>query len=252
MCKVRAVLFLLPLVAAGVARAQVPTGTIAGVVTDPTGAGVAGARISITNRDSGLSRNLVTLADGIYSVAALPPGVYQVKADAEGFSLLERAATVEAGTTTTVNLMLQVGGVSEKLTVSDAVPLIRYEHHQVSGLVSRAQIENLPLNGRNFLDLAKLEPGVANTVRGTNNRTFVPTLGSGLIASPRIGFTRVTVDGANINIIPGIGAVLNVSQDVVQEFQLATVSFDLSTSVTSNGAINVVTRSGGNQYHGNR
>ena len=250
MSKLRAVLFILALVAGGVARAQAPTGTIAGVATDPSGAAVIGARISITNRDRGLSRNLTTSADGIYSVAALPAGVYQVKAEADGFTLLELTATVEAGTTTTVNLSLQVGAVNEKMTVREAVPMIRYEHPQVGGVVTIAQIENLPLNGRNFLELAKLEPGVTNLVRGTNNRTFVSTLGSGLISTPRIGFTRVTVDGANVNIIPGIGVVLNVSQEVVQEFQIATVNFDVSTGLTSNGAINIVTRAGGNQFHG--
>src|SRR5262249_21374506 len=91
--------------------------------------------------------------------------------------------------------------VSDKVTVTDAAPLIRYDHHQVGGVVSRAQIENLPLNGRNFLELAKLEPGVTNPVRGTNNRAFVPTLGSGLQTNPRIGFTRVTVDGASIRLV---------------------------------------------------
>jgi hypothetical protein len=250
MKKSQAMLFLLALMAIGSVRAQTPTGTINGIVADPAGAPVSQARVSITNRASGLVRNLTTSTEGVYSAAALPSGVYLVTAEAAGFRLLERTATVEAGTTTSVNLTLQVGEVSDKVTVTDAAPLIRYDHHQVGGVVSRAQIENLPLNGRNFLDLAKLEPGVTNTVRGTNNRTIVPALGSGVITSPRIGFTRVTVDGANINIIPGIGAVLNVSQDVVQEFQLATVNFDLSTSVTSNGAINIVTRAGGNQYHG--
>jgi hypothetical protein len=250
MRKLGAVLFILALVTGGVARSQAPTGTIAGVATDPAGAAVIGARISVINRDRGLVRNLLTSAEGIYSVAALPAGVYQLKVEADGFSLRELTVIVEAGTTITVNLPLQVGAVSEKMTVREAVPLIRYEHHQVGGVVTSGQIESLPLNGRNFLELAKLEPGVTNLVKATNNRTLVSPLGSGLIAPPRIGFTRVTVDGANVNIIPGIGVVLNVSQEVVQEFQIATVNFDVSTGLTSNGAINIVTRAGGNQYHG--
>jgi len=250
MSKARTMVFLLVLVAAGSARAQAPTGTIAGVVTDPAGAPVAGACLSITNRDSGLTRSLTTLAEGNYSVAALPSGVYQVTTEAAGFRLLECTATVEAGTTTKVDLKLQLGEVSEKMTVNDAAPLIHYDHHQVGGLVSRKQIENLPLNGRNFLELAKLEPGVTNAVRATNNRILVPTLGAGLQNFPRIGYTRVTVDGASIIFIATIGAGLQVSQDVVKEFQISTVNFDLATSLTSNGAINIVTRSGGNEYHG--
>ncbi|MCI0418228.1 MAG: carboxypeptidase-like regulatory domain-containing protein [Acidobacteria bacterium] len=241
---------LLTLVAVGLAWAQVPTGTIAGVVTDPADARVAEAYLMILNRDSGLTRSVTTAAEGDYSAPALPPGVYQITAQATGFRRLERAVSVEAGTTTTVNLKLQIGEVTEKVTVDDAVPLIRYDHHQVGGLISRAQIENLPLNGRNFLELAKLEPGVTNAVRATNNRVLVPALGAGLQTFPRIGYTRVTVDGASILFIATIGADLQVSQDVVREFQISTVNFDLSTSLTSNGAINIVTRSGGNQYHG--
>jgi len=161
---------------------------------------------------------------------------------------LERTISVEAGTTTTVNLLLQIGEVTEQVTVDDAAPLLHYEQHQVGGVVSRNQIENLPLNGRNFLELAKLEPGVTNPVPTTNNRILVPMLGTGL--QNRVGFTRVTVDGANINFIATVGAALQVSQEDVQEFQISTINFDLSTSLTTNGAINVVTRSGSNNFHG--
>ena len=93
-------------------------------------------------------------------------------------------------------------------------------------MITRKQIENLPLNGRNFLDLAKLEPGVTNPVPTTNNRILVPMLGAGLQVNPRIGYTRVTVDGANIDFIASIGATLQVSQEAVQEFQISTLGFD--------------------------
>ncbi len=247
--KARAII-LLALVSVSSALAQAPAGSIAGVVTDPTGAPVPGAHVSIVNSDSGLTRNLVTSKDGNYSAASLPSGIYLVTAEAEGFRLLERKATVEVGTTTTVNLALLVGALNDQVIVTVATPLIHYDHHQLGGLVSHAEIERLPLNGRNVLELAKLEPGVTNPVRGTNNRTFVGILGSGLQTNPRIGFTRVTVDGADINLIGTIGAALQVSQEATQEFQVSTVNFDLSTSLTSNGAINIVTRAGGNDYHG--
>jgi hypothetical protein len=194
---IRATLLLAALLAPGFARAQAPTGTIAGVVTDPAGAAVAGAQITVTSRASGLTRNFTTSDGGDYSAAALPSGVYRVTVEAAGFAALERAATVEAGTTTTVNLMLQVGGVSEKVSVNDAAPLIHSEQHQVSGLVNRKQIENLPLNGRNFLELAKLEPGVTTPVRVSNNRTLTPVLGAP--TGNNGSRTRVTVDGGSIN-----------------------------------------------------
>ncbi|MEP6913838.1 MAG: carboxypeptidase-like regulatory domain-containing protein, partial [bacterium] len=210
------------------ALAQAPNGTIAGVVTDPAGVHVAGARVRLTNRDSGLTRSLTTSTEGSYIAAALPPGVYRVMAEAAGFRSLQRLATVETGTTTAVNFMLEIGEVTEKVIVSDVAPLINYEQHQVSGLVNRTQIETLPLNGRNSLDLAKLEPGVTNPIHGGNNRIFVPLLGAGLQSLPRIGYTRVTVDGGDINLIGTPGAVLQVSQEAVQEFQISTVNFDLS------------------------
>src|SRR5438094_7306318 len=200
MRRIRSYCLVVTFLAVGSVYAQSPTGTIAGVVTDSSGARLPAARVVITNRDNGLTRNLVASTDGDYSAAALPSGVYTVVAEANGFRRLERIATVEAGTTTTVNLTLEIGQVIEQVTVGDATPLINYESHQVGGVILRAQIENLPLNGRNFLDLAKLEPGVANPVRGTNNRIFVPVLGAGVQTTPRIGFTRVTVDGGSINL----------------------------------------------------
>jgi len=89
--------------------------------------------------------------------------------------------------------------------VSGAAPLLHYDQHQVGGLVSRAQIENLPLNGRNFLELAKLEPGVTDPVRLADNRTFVSSLGAGLQTIPRMAYTRVTVDGASVTTPSTIG-----------------------------------------------
>src|SRR4029453_16886843 len=160
MYKLHALLLFVALVAVNSAHAQAPTGIIAGIAIDATDAAVPGARITITNRTTGWSRNFITSEAGDYSAAALPPGDYQITAEATGFSLLERAATVEVGTTTTVNFRFEVGTESNKITVNDVAPLIRYDGHQVSGLISRNQIEPLPLNGRSFLELAKLEPGV--------------------------------------------------------------------------------------------
>jgi hypothetical protein len=244
-----AVLALGFLTCAGV-RAQTPSGAIVGGALDSTGAIVAGARVEVVHNETGQSRHLTTSGDGRYTVEALLPGSYRVTVDAAGFKRLERMVMVEAGTTTTVDLALQVGGVTETVTVSGAAPLLRHDHHQIAGLVGRGQIENLPLNGRNFLELAKLEPGVTNPTRLNDNRTFVSFLGAGLQTIPRVGYTRVTIDGANV-VTPGTAGVLfQVSQDVVQEFQIATVNFDSATSLASNGAINIVTRSGGNEYRG--
>jgi hypothetical protein len=235
---------------AAVLGAQTPAGTIAGLVTDASGGVLAAAHVAIVNDATGQRRQVDTSPEGTYSAAALPPGQYHVIVEAPEFKRLTRPATVEAGTTTTVDVALELGDVSDTVTVSAAAPLLRYDHHQIGGVVTRDQIANLPLNGRNFLELAELEPGVTNPVRGTNNRTFVAPLGSGLQTVPRVGSTRVTADGASIMTLNTIGASLQVSQDAVQEFQMSTVNFDLSTGVTTSGAINIVTRSGGNSHLG--
>src|SRR2546422_10843855 len=119
MSKANTIIFLLAFVIVGAAHAQTPTGNIVGIVTDAAGARVSGARISVINRESGLARSFVTSTEGDFSVAALPSGVYKVTAEATGFSPLQAMATVEAGTTTTVNVSLQVGEVTEQVTVDD-------------------------------------------------------------------------------------------------------------------------------------
>jgi carboxypeptidase family protein len=230
--------------------AQVPTGTVTGVVTDPTGAAVANARVTIADPETGQTWTLHTSPEGIYTAAALSPGQYRVTVEAPGFARIDVGAGVEAGTTTSVDLALEVAAVSSSVTVRGAVPLLHFDHHQIGAVVRREQIENVPLNGRNVLELAKLEPGVTSPVRGlTANRTFIATLGAGLQTIPRLGYTRVTVDGASINAFGVIGTSLQISPDIIEEFQLSTVNFDATTSLTTNGAVNVVTRSGGNDYH---
>jgi hypothetical protein len=241
---------LLTALAASAARAQTPTGTIVGVVYDSSGAVLAGAQVSITNVATAQSRLTSTSAEGHFVANALPPASYEVVVQVTGFKRLLRTANVEAGTTTSVDLALEVGDVSETVTVATVPPLLHHDQYQIGGVVNRAQIESLPLNGRNFLELAKLEPGVTNPVRLPDNRSFVAPLGAGLQTIPRIGNTRVTVDGASITTPATVGTVLQVSQDAVQEFQIATVNFDASTSMTSNGAINIVTRSGSNEVRG--
>jgi len=230
--------------------AQTPTGTIVGTVTDPTGAVISSAAITIVNKATGLTRTSTTDPVGTYAAPALPVGPYEIRAKAVGFSTLVRQVSVAVGSTTTVDLALRIGEVEQQVNAEiEASPQIQYDSHRVGGLVGRMQIENLPLNGRNFLELAKLEPG-GTGIQGTSNRIFVPVLGSGLQFFPRIGYTRMTVDGASIMAIAAPGAAQNVSQDVVQEFQLSSVNMDLSTGLGSSGAINIVTRSGGNDTHG--
>ena len=232
----------------GFATPQTPTGSIAGVVRDSSGAAVPAARVQAVSAATGLARTIATSAQGDFSFPALLAGEYEVSAEAPGFQRTVREAVVEAGTTTTADFTLRVGDVKDAVTVEGASPLMHYDSHTVGGVVTRSQIEDLPLNGRSFLELAKLEPGVQPPTRSADGRTFVPVLGTPVFTSGR--GTRVTIDGGSV-MAPGYGASkMGFSQEAVQEFQISTVNFDLSTGITMSGAINVVTRSGGNNFHG--
>jgi hypothetical protein len=232
----------------GIVRAQLPTGTITGLITDPTGAAIPGASIVVTSKETGVKRALVASDAGDFTAAALLPGIYEMTADVKGFKHLAREAIVEAGSTTSVNLTMKAGLASETVIVDAAVPQISYESHEVKGTVTSSQIESVPLNGRSYLELAKLEPGAQQPTRASNNRTLVPLLGAPAGQNGRA--TRVTVDGGSVMEIGNGGASMGFSQEVVQEFQVSTANFDLSTTGTASGAVNVATRSGSNQFHG--
>ncbi len=226
---------------------QTPVGTISGTVFDESGAIVPDASLTVTNTATGLVRQVKSDTAGAYSVAALPAGTYEVQSKVAGFRLLIRHATVAAGTTTTVDLHMQVGQPSETVTVESASAQINYESHSIEGVITRQQIQDLPLNGRSFLQLAQLEPGVSvspGTTAQYNALFSVSILGGDS------GRTAINVDGGTIrNEIEG-DTQMNFSQEVVQEFQVSSANFDLSTDITSVGSINVVTRQGGNGLHG--
>src|SRR5262249_2016639 len=140
---------------------------------------------------------------------------YEVIVESSGFKRAVRQALVEAGWTTTSDFSLDIGDVKESVNVDAATPLIQYDSYTVGGVVTQEEIEGLPLNGRSFLELGKLQPGVQPPTRQNNNRTFVPVLG----APQNSRTTRVTVDGASIVAAGSGGAQMGFSQEVVQEFQ---------------------------------
>jgi hypothetical protein len=226
---------------------QAPTGMIAGTVMDESGGVVAGASVVVTNKATGLKRELTTNASGAFSAPALPAGTYEVRGQMAGFRQLVREAEVLTGSTTTVDLQMALGQVTEVVTVDGTAAQIDYESHQVDGVIQRTQIENLPLNGRSFLQLAFLEPGVGvgtQSLAQYNAQFGVSVLGGSS------SMTAITVDGGNVrNAING-GTAQNFSQEVVEEFQVSSVNFDLSTGIAAGGAVNIVSRSGGNDFHG--
>jgi hypothetical protein len=241
------VLFVLVFGLSGSLSAQVPTGTIAGTVTDQSGAVLPRGTVTVTNRATGASRTAQTGGDGTFSVPSLPPGPYDVLIEASGFQPTVSPVEVATGSTTTVKFTLDVSSRTEAVTVVGAATMVDLESNRVQGVVGRAQIESLPLNGRSFLNLAALQPGV--TVNLGNPAQFNAQFNVSILGGPA-SHTAITVDGGNIrNPVEG-GTGQNFSQEVVQEFQISTANFDLSTGITAFGAINVVTRSGSNDFRG--
>lgn len=235
-----------------VAMAQEPFGSLAGSVKDQQGSVVQNATVTVRNLATNATKTAVTNQDGQYRVLQLQPGFYEVKAAAANFkqSVIE-SIQVQVGQVASGDIALEVGGATETVTVtSGGEAQIERTDNTVSGVVGTRQIENLPLNGRNFLDLAQLQPGTEKVDGGS----FDPTKANftGVSIGGQAGrSTQITVDGGSVvdNVVGT--TVQNFSQEIVQEFQIGLSNFSLSTGASASGSVNVVSRSGSNEFKGN-
>jgi hypothetical protein len=231
------------------AQSTTATGSIQGTITDPSGAVVAGAKITITNKDTGQTLHLTTSSAGTYNSGALVPGDYAVRAETAGFKTVEEGVVVKVGVVSGVNLSLEVGAANTVVTVAEQAVTVNTEQASVQGVLNKDQIENLPVNGRNFLDLAQLEPGV----QIQDGADFDPTkVGfSSISVGGRFGRTaRIEVDGVDVSDETVGTTTENIPASAIDEFQISQSTLDLSNELTSSGAVNVTTRSGTNNYHG--
>ena len=230
-------------------QATIATGAVQGTVTDPQGAAVAGAHVSVSSAASGKTVDLVTDASGLYNVNNLIPGTYTIRVSATGFKTFAVNASVQVGSITPGNVTLELGAASTVVEVSAGSVLVNTEQAQVQGVVTQDQIENLPINGRNFLDLAQLEPGVQ--IQDGANFDPTKTGFSSISFGGRFGRTaRIEVDGVDVSDETVGTTTESIPASAISEFQLAQSSLDLSNELTSSGAVNVVTRSGSNAFHG--
>ena len=231
------------------AQTTISTGSIQGTVTDQSGAVVPAAKISITNKSTGRLINVSTTTGGTYASGALTPDNYILRVEAQGFKTSELSVTVQVGVTASGNVKLQVGQATQVIEVQAGGLQINIEQATVEGVLTTQQIENLPTNGRNFLDLAQLEPGVQIQDGGN----FDPTKNgfSSISFGGRFGRTaRIEVDGLDISDETVGTTTQNIPEGAIQEFQIEQSSLDLSTELTSSGSVNVTTRPGTNAYHG--
>jgi len=241
--------FLVQLSPTASAQTTVSSGSIQGAVTDPTGAVVSGAKVTITNKDTGQVITTTTSSSGLYTSGSLVPGGYIVRTEAAGFKSVQLPVTVAIGVTTNGNVQLTVGQGSEIIEVQGSSVAVNTEQAEVQGVLTASQIENLPVNGRNFLDLAQLEPGV----QIQDGQNFDPTKAgySSISFGGRFGRTaRIYVDGVDVSDETVGTTTADIPASAIDEFQLAQSSLDLSNDLTSSGAVNVTTKGGTNSYHG--
>src|SRR5271156_5299744 len=231
------------------AQTTISTGSIQGIIADSTGAAIAGANVTITDKASGQVISATTTSAGTYTSGALVPTEYLVRVEAKGFKALNATVAVEVGVTAPGNFKLQIGNASETVDVQADTLQVNTEQATIQGVINTEQIENLPINGRNFLDLAQLEPGVQIQDGGN----FDPTKKgfSSISFGGRFGRTaRIEVDGVDTS-DETVGTVTqDIPQGAIQEFSIGESMLDLSTELTSSGSVNVVTKSGTNSYHG--
>lgn len=236
-------------VGVGGASGQKITGALTGQVTDPSGAAVSGARVSISDEGRGFKLEVATGDDGTFTAPDLAPGNYKLSIQHAGFKTHATSITIRVNSTTSLTVKMELGEVSTLVTVESGAITVDTSSATVQGVISGDQIDRLPLNGRNFLDLATQEPGVQTVDGGT----FDPTKNQmvGVSIGGRSGrSTRIQVDGVDITDETVGTTVANISNESIQEFSISQASLDPSTDLTSTGSVNIVTKSGTNTIHG--
>jgi hypothetical protein len=224
-------------------------GAIQGTITDPTGAAVPGATVVISNPDTGYTHTLTTDGVGFYSLGPLIPGPYVITVTAGTFAKLKVTTVVRTGTATSGNEKLSLGGATETVEVTAGAIQVNTDQISVAGVVTQEQIDNLPVNGRNILDVAQLQPGVI--LEG--GQSFDPTkAGYSAISVGGVGgrTTRILLDGQDITDETVGTTLFNVPTGAIGDFQLNRSTQDVSGEVTSTGQVLMSTRSGTNAFHG--
>lgn len=231
------------------AHAQLATASLRGQVIDPSGSTVANAQVTLTNVRQGTTRVFTTQSDGVFSFASLEAAAYTVSiATREGFAPWRGNVNLEVGQAFQLPVRLELAASHTTVEVAaDTQPSVNTATSDVGGVIQSRQIETLPLNGRNFLELAYLVPGNAPAPN------FDPTKVHTVVISSAGQLGRggnVTIDGADNNDDAVGGSLVNVPEDAVQEFQIATNRFSAALGRSGSTVVNVVTRQGSNTLHG--
>jgi hypothetical protein len=238
-------------------HAQVAGATLSGTVTDASGAAVPNAKVSVKNNATSVVREVTTDSAGFYSIPNLLPGVYDTTVEAAGFSsAVQTGLTLTVGASKALNIALAVGQVSEKVEVTAAAPTVELTSSTISGEVDSTTERELPLNGRDWTQLATLQPGVTG-VRVENGASNRGNRGYGTlltISGHQPYENNYRINGISINDYsngsPGSSLGVNLGVDAVQEFSVLTGNYSAEYGRASGGVINGITKSGTNQFHG--
>jgi hypothetical protein len=258
-------LFLIGILLPSTLSAQTTAATMGGQVTDQQGRVVAGASVVLTNISTGLLYNAETNEQGIYALASLGPGIYRANVRKEGFKgIVKSDIELHVQDQVSLNFTLQVGSVTEVVTVEGGAPLIDTVDASVSTVVDRNFAENLPMNGRSFQTLIQLTPGVVltgydnhdngqfsvNGQRASSNYWMVDGVGAniGIGASEYSGGNGVSGSVGSFSALGGTNSLVSI--DAMQEFRIQTSVFAPEFGRTPGGQISIVSRSGTNQFHG--
>jgi hypothetical protein len=230
------------------------TAELRGTVTDPNGSAVSGATVTATDNNKGVTRTVTSDEQGNYVILSLPPSTYTVKVTATGFaSKTVNNVTLEVGQQSALDVGLTIGDVDAVVDVlQDETQIVDTERTQQSTVISARQLNNLPINRRNFLDFALLTPGVndADNVNDSTDFRVAQTPQSGLSFGGNNGRgNSINVDGSTAD-TPSGGARNVVSQEAVQEFQVDRNSYNAEFGGASGGVVNIVSKTGNNEFHG--
>ena len=229
------------------------TATLQGRVVDPSGAVVPNARIAVRDQATGVERTAQSDSDGNYQVAALPPGAYQVEIQAQGFQTqVIHDLKLEVARTETQDFHLTVGAVTQEVTVTSEAPVIETATTSVGQVINQRTVQEIPLNGRHFVDLGLLIPGSVTPPQ--NGFLTAPLRGQGSFAFNTAGNREDTVNfqinGINLNDMVQNQITFQPSINTVQEFKVDNSTFSAEYGRNSGAIVNIATRSGTNQFHG--
>jgi hypothetical protein len=227
--------------------AQTPDATVTGQITDQAGRSVPDVKVVFTNLNTNAQNTSTTLPDGTYRMVALRPGIYRANISKDGFqSIVKSDIELHVQDQVSLNFSLQLGSVVETVTVEAGAPLLNTESANMGAVVDSRSVQNLPLNGRNYLDLLQVVPGVnVNRQQDQGSDGAVPVLGE------RGNNTNFLIDGLpNRDDLNG-GASAQFNEDSIAEFRVDTTGYKAEFGHASGGVVNVITRSGTNNIHGN-